>query len=89
MAPVGQGLTAAAVGMICRRAFARAGLPADLRGAHILRRTAATGMVRAGVPLKDVADILRHRNLNTVMIYTKVDLPTLAEVALPWPDVRA
>jgi site-specific recombinase XerD len=45
-------------------------------------------MVRAGASLKQVADVLRHRSLNTVMIYTKVDLPRLAEVALPWPEVK-
>lgn len=39
--------------------------------------------------LKEVADVLRHRNLETTMIYAKVDLTKLAEVALPWPKVRS
>lgn len=85
--PIGRPLTPAAVAAIVRRAATRARLSPDLRGALVLRRTAATLMVRSGVSLKAVADILRHRSLNTVMIYTKVDLPTLAGVALPWPEV--
>jgi site-specific recombinase XerD len=46
-------------------------------------------MVRAGASLKEVADVLRHQSFETVMIYTKVDLPRLFEVALPWPEVRS
>jgi site-specific recombinase XerC len=46
-------------------------------------------MVRAGSSLKEVADVLRHRSLETVMIYTKLDLPTLAAVAQPWPEVQS
>jgi hypothetical protein len=34
---------------------------------------------------KEVADILGHRSLTTTGIYAKLDLPTLAQVALPWP----
>jgi site-specific recombinase XerD len=44
-------------------------------------------MVRAGASLKQVADVLRHRSLETTAIYAKVDLATLTEVALPWPEV--
>jgi len=35
--------------------------------------------------LKEVADVLRHRELDTSMIYAKVDLSRLAAVAMPWP----
>jgi site-specific recombinase XerD len=41
-------------------------------------------MVRRGVSFKDVADILGHQSLQTTGIYAKLDLPALAEVALPW-----
>jgi integrase/recombinase XerD len=51
----------------------------------VLRHTAATRMLQAGASLKDVADVLRHRNLDTTAIYTKVDLPRLVAVAAPWP----
>jgi hypothetical protein len=35
--------------------------------------------------MKEIADILRHRSLDTSAIYAKVDLTNLAAVALPWP----
>jgi site-specific recombinase XerC len=35
--------------------------------------------------MKEIADILRHRSLDTTAIYTKVDIRSLAKVALPWP----
>ena len=54
-------------------------------GAHAFRHTAATHMVRSGASLKDVADILGHRSLGITNIYAKLDIPTLAQVALAWP----
>ena len=47
------------------------------------RRPACTA---DGASLKEVADLLGHRSIDTTAIYTKVDLPTLAAVALPWPE---
>jgi len=44
-------------------------------------------MVQRGTSLKEVADFLGHRCLDTTTIYTKLDLPALREVALPWPEV--
>jgi len=85
-APQGAPLTSEAVSAVIHRAFVRAGLDVPSRGAHVLRHTAATRMVRAGASLKEVADILRHRSLETTMLYTKLDLPSLTEVALPWPQ---
>ena len=55
-------------------------------GTHALRHTAATRLHRRGARLKEVADLLGHRSLDTTAVYTKVDLPRLAAVALPWPE---
>ena len=88
-APLGEPITSSSVSAVVRRAFTRARIDVPIRGAHVLRHTAATRMVRGGASLKEVADILRHRSLDTVMIYTKLDMPTLAEVAQPWPEVRS
>lgn len=82
-APVGQSATITTVRGAIRRAFLRADLMWS--GTHILRHTAAARMVQGGTPLKEVADVLGHRNIDTTLIYTKVDLPQLARVALPWP----
>jgi integrase len=56
---------------------------------HILRHTAASRLLAAGTSLKEIADILRHRSLDTAAIYTKVDTNRLAAVALPWPGRAA
>jgi integrase/recombinase XerD len=56
---------------------------------HILRHSAASRLLAAGTPLKEIADLLRHRSLDTTAIYTKVDANRLAAVALPWPGRAA
>jgi integrase/recombinase XerD len=56
---------------------------------HILRHSTASRLLAAGTPLKEIADILRHRSLDTTAIYTKVDANRLAAVALPWPGRAA
>jgi integrase/recombinase XerD len=53
--------------------------------AHLLRHSVASELLRAGTPLKEIADLLRHRSLNTSTIYVKVDTARLSAVALPWP----
>lgn len=82
---IGKPLTSSAVCSAIRRAFERAEIAAPSKGTHALRHTAATRMLRGGASLKDLADVLRHRSLDTTAIYTKVDLGRLAMVALPWP----
>jgi site-specific recombinase XerD len=84
-APYG-GVSAGAVKVIVRSACRRAGLaPA---GAHRLRHTAATEMLRAGSPLAEVGQVLRHRAASTTAIYAKVDHDALRELARPWPVTR-
>lgn len=68
---------------VTRRACDRAGLPRV--GAHRLRHTLATEMLRHGVKLVDISQVLRHRDLATTALYAKVDLATLRTIALPWP----
>lgn len=66
-----------------RQAFARARLP--YTRSHLLRHTMASRLLASGASLKEVADVLRHRSLNTTLIYAKLDSRKLIEVALPWP----
>ena len=56
---------------------------------HILRHSVASRLLRQGTPLKEIADVLRHRSLDTSAIYAKVDDVRLAAVALPWPGRAA
>ncbi len=80
-APAGMDIVRNAV----RYAAKRCGLERRIRGTHILRHTVACRMVQGGAPFKEIADLLRHRSLDTTTIYAKVNLPALARVALPWP----
>jgi integrase/recombinase XerC len=66
-----------------RQAYARAGLP--YTRSHLLRHTMASRLLEGGSSLKEVADVLRHRSLNTTLVYAKLDSKNLAAVALPWP----
>jgi site-specific recombinase XerD len=81
------GFSAGAVSQIVRRACQRAGLP--MVGAHRLRHTAATEMLRAGSDLAEVGQVLRHRSPDVTSIYAKVDRLALAAVVQPWPGVAA
>jgi integrase len=72
-----------------RRAYARVPGCELWAGTHALRHTAATRLYCRGARLKEVADLLGHRSLDTTAVYTKVDLPRLAAVALPWPEVKS
>ena len=56
-------------------------------GAHALRHTLATGMLTKGATYKEIADMLRHRDIGTTGIYAKVDFQGLAHAVLPWPEV--
>jgi integrase len=76
-------ITTDAVRTVIRRACRRVGLPDS--GSHVLRHTLACRLVESGASLKEIADVLRHRSLETTRIYAKLDTPSLTGVALPWP----
>lgn len=74
------------VSTIVRRAVKRAGLHPPNTGAHLLRHSLATGMLRQGASLAEVGEVLRHRALNTTEIYAKVDFEGLRSLAPAWPE---
>ena len=53
-------------------------------GAHRLRHTLATQMLRAGASLPEVGQVLRHSRILTTAIYAKVDLKALRTIAPAW-----
>ena len=79
-----QGLAPHTVGWIVREACTRAGLPRV--GAHRLRHTAATEMLRQGASLAEIGQVLRHSEQKTTAIYAKVDRRALRALARPWPS---
>jgi integrase len=87
LAPRGQRIGPEALRKVVMRVFRRAGLAHGR--SHALRHTLACRLVDGGSPIKEVADILRHRSLDTTQIYAKVDMRALSEVAMPWPGSTA
>lgn len=87
VAPIDKPIAAGVVGRAVREAYQRAGLP--YTKVHILRHTLASRLLETGGTLKDVADILRHRALDTSMIYAKIDIARLSAVAMPWPGSQS
>lgn len=86
VAPIGP-LSRRGISLIVHRACARAGVtPVN---AHRLRHTLACEMVRAGVPLPEISQVLRHRSLVSTAIYARVDVEQLRTLAQPWPSAEA
>lgn len=72
---------------VATQALRRAGVKTG--GAHRLRHTAATQLLRGGASLAEVAHVLRHRHLATTAIYAKVDDASLRALVRPWPGGAA
>jgi integrase/recombinase XerD len=81
------GLTRSGVTSIVVGAAKRAGLGAVR--AHRLRHTAASDMLRAGAPLTEIGQVLRHRWLGSTAAYARVDVERLRSIARPWPTGAA
>jgi integrase/recombinase XerD len=75
-------LTRTTVKCIVKRTLVRAGI--ESKGAHVLRHSAATAMLRHGVSLPGVCAVLRHTSPQMTMHYAKVDFALLSEIAQPW-----
>lgn len=76
------GLSASGIKEVVARACDRVGLARI--GAHRLRHSAATAMRRAGTPLFEIGQVLRHRHVTTTAHYARDDYNALAIVARPW-----
>ena len=76
---------ATAISKIVKCALAKAGVVSARKGAHLLRHSLATDMLRKGASLDEIGEVLRHSSPDTTAIYAKVDLNSLRRLALPWP----
>ncbi|MGH6954864.1 MAG: site-specific integrase [Alphaproteobacteria bacterium] len=85
-APTRPFASSARVSDIVRVALQRAGITdPPSRGAHLLRHSAATAMLRSGGALDTIATVLRHQSPDTTAYYAKADVGMLQQVAQPWP----
>ena len=73
------------VSNLVRWALQRVHLSPSNRGAHVLRHSLATGMLRNGASLAQIGQVLRHQLPQSTEIYAKVDFTALRTLALPWP----
>jgi len=75
-----------AITEVMYRACRRAGLTPT--GPHRLRHSAATSMRRAGAPLFEIGQILRHGRMTSTALYAKEDLGALGRITQPWPGAE-
>ena len=76
------------VSSVVKHALKRANIDAPAKSAHLLRHTAATEMLRNGVPLDQAGLVLRHRSIDMTAYYAKADVALLKQVAQPWPEIK-
>jgi site-specific recombinase XerD len=76
------------VSSVVKHALQRARIETPAKGAHLLRHTAATEMLRNGVPLEQAGLVLRHRSIDMTAYYAKVDVALLNQIAQQWPEVH-
>lgn len=55
------------------------------KGTHQFRFGLASEMLRRGASISEIGHVLRHRLVQTTMIYTKIDVRSLRELAARWP----
>lgn len=73
------------ISTLVHRALKKAGIQAPHMGAHLLRHSLATTMLRRGASLPEIGRILRHQCIDTTAGYAKVELIALRRLARPWP----
>lgn len=74
------------VSNLVKRRLRAAGIETPGLAAHGFRHARATQSLAEGHSLKEIADVLGHRDLRSTFLYTKVDFETLRPVALEWPE---
>ena len=83
VAPLGEPVGRRVVQQAMHAAYRRCGW--ERTRVHILRHTLGSRLINAGTPMKQIADVLRHRSIVTSGTYARVDVDRLSAVAMPWP----
>jgi len=63
----------------------RSGLEIPFKGVHCIRHSYALHLLRQGVPLKTIGDVLGHRSPESTTAYLRLAIEDLRTVALPVP----
>ena len=87
IAPYRPFYSGSAVSAIVTRSMHKAAIVSSRYGAHILRNTAATQMLKQGASLYEIGSVLRHQSVDMTARYTKIDIELLNLVVQPWPEV--
>jgi integrase/recombinase XerD len=64
---------------------AKSGLPLEATSSYSLRHAFAMRLLRRGVGIKAIGDLLGHRSLEATCVYLRLDIDMLRTVALPVP----
>ncbi len=75
-------LTHSAVASSATKYLHKAGITVRRPGSHTLRHSCVQRLVDSGFPLKTIGDYVGHRSASSTMIYAKVQVDALREVAL-------
>jgi site-specific recombinase XerD len=67
----------------------RSGLAIPFQGPHCLRHSYAVHLLRQGVPLKTIGDLLGHRSAESTCVYIRLAVEDLRDVALCLPPEAA
>jgi integrase/recombinase XerD len=73
------------VGYAFRNRAKRSALDMPFSGVHCLRHSYAVRLLRQGVSLKNIGDLLGHRSTESTCVYLRLNVDDLREVALPLP----
>lgn len=82
-------LTRQSAGYAFRFRVDHSGLEIPFRGIHCLRHSLAMHLLRQGVSLKSIGDLLGHRSAESTCVYLRLDLDDLRGVALPLPSMSS
>jgi site-specific recombinase XerD len=74
-------LSGASISAMVAMRLTQQGVKLSRVGAHCLRHACAGQLMDAGFTLKQIADHLGHRSMNSTRIYTKIDMQGLRQVA--------
>ena len=70
-----------------KKYYIKAGINFPHQGSRPLRHAFATRLVNKNIPIKSIADLLGHRQIESTFVYTKVNVNQLRKLTRRWPEV--